>query len=304
MMAPSIETSCQSFLPLVPSTPIRYINNVFNELSRPPQPENGQGETHLAPKNDTPTRLVHIAAAAALHDLPDTAAGFLYAGQPIQSTSELPPLPTALISPHKPHHTNLLLMTATTDMERKLQQALLEANNRNMHQKGLITGLQSATVLQGKYCEMVQSQLAGDEEKKKGTKRGRLMGDGLPKLLTDADFIARVAEHEENQVKEVAEKEARKLTRTTCKAELEAWVVAKAVRTEANQKLVDGWKLEVAGWEQKQLKMKNNGKSHGWGKAPPRPKMVPAIPKPGAQAVAAGDGGDVSSSSEDEEDEE
>ena len=155
MMAPSIETSCQSFLPLVPSTPICYINNVFNELSRPPQPKNGQGETHLAPENDTPTRLVHIAAAAALHDLPDTAAGFLYAGQPIQSTSELLPLPTALISPHKPHHTNLLLMTATTDMEQKLQQALLEANNCNMHQKGLITGLQSATVLQGKYCEIV-----------------------------------------------------------------------------------------------------------------------------------------------------
>jgi hypothetical protein len=81
-------------------------------------------------------------------------------------------------------------MTATTDMERKLQQALHEANSRNMHQKDMITGLQSATVLQGKYCETVHSQLAGDEEKKKGTKKGRLMGDGLPRLLTDADFIA------------------------------------------------------------------------------------------------------------------
>jgi len=233
-------------------------------------PTHSQHTNTPAPENDTPTRLVRIAATAALHDLPDTAVGFLYAGQPIQSTSQLPPLPTALISPLKPHHTDLLLMTATTDMERRLQQALLEANNRDMHQKGMITGLQSATVLQGKY---------------------------------DANFIARVAEHEENQAREAAEKVARKLTRTTRKVELEAWTVAMAVRKEANLKLVDGWKLEVAGWEQKRSQMKNNGKTCGWGKALPRPKMVPTIPKPGAWAVTEGDNGDVSSSSGDEEEE-
>jgi hypothetical protein len=47
-----------------------------------------------------------------------------------------------------------------------------------MAQKEVLAGLQSAMVLQGKYCETVQSQLAGDEEKKCGTKKGGLVGDG------------------------------------------------------------------------------------------------------------------------------
>ena len=77
------------------------------------------------------------------------------------------------------------------------------------------------------------------------------MGDGLLRLLTDSDFIAQMAEHEENQATEATEKEARKLTRETCKAELVAWTVTKAARTKANLKLVDGWKLKGAGWEKK-----------------------------------------------------
>lgn len=301
MMAPSIETSCKSSLPLIPSTPIRYINAVFQELARPQQPQNAENDAA-----DTPSHLVQIAAAAALHDLSDTAVGFLYADQPVQSTSELPPLPTALISPRKPHHTDLLLTKATTDMEQRLQQALHDANSRDMYQKGIIVGLQSAAVLQGKYCETVRSQLAGDEEKKKATKKGRLMGDGLPRLLTDPDFIAQVAKHDDNQAREVAEKAARKRTRIGRKAELEAWTEAKAVRKEANLKLVAGWKLEVAGWEQTRTDMKNNGKTRGWGKAPPRPKMVPAIPRPGVQMVTEDASGedDTSSCSEDEDEDE
>jgi len=85
MMAPSIEKSCQSSLPLVSSTPIRYINKVFCELSRP-QVKKIENEAVFVPENDSPIRLIHIAATAALHDLPDTDVGFFYSGQPVQST--------------------------------------------------------------------------------------------------------------------------------------------------------------------------------------------------------------------------
>jgi hypothetical protein len=47
------------------------------------------------------------------------------------------------------------------------------------------------------------------------------------------------------------QKQARKLTREARKVELEAWKVAKAAHTKANLKLTDGWKLEVAEWEEK-----------------------------------------------------
>jgi len=46
---------------------------------------------------------------------------------------------------------NLLLMTATTDIEQQLQQALCEANDHDMCRKDTVAGLQSAAVLQGKY---------------------------------------------------------------------------------------------------------------------------------------------------------
>lgn len=150
-MAPSIETSCEGSLPLVPSTPIRYINNVFHQLSQP-QPIEGD-ETYQS--TDTPCHLVRIAASAALHDLRDTSVGFLYASQPIQSTSQLPPILTALISPWKPHNIDLLREQPTMDLERQLQQALCDANEWDMQQKDVLAGLQSATVLQAKYCEEV-----------------------------------------------------------------------------------------------------------------------------------------------------
>jgi len=128
--------------------------------------------------------------------------------------------------------------------------------------------------------------------------------DGLPRVLTNSVFIGRVIEQEENQVREAAEKEARKVTRMTQKTELDAWIIAKAVRTEANLVLVAGWKVEVAGWEQKRAQMKNNGKTHGWGKVPSRPKMVPAVIKPGIRASTENDGDDDSSSTGDKNEEE
>jgi len=146
-MAPSIETSCQGYLPLIPPTPIRYINNVFRELSRP-KTQNIENSTHPTTNNDSPDQLVLIAAVAVLHDLPDTAVGFLCSGEPVRSTSRLPPPPTALISPCKPHDADLLRITPTTDLERRLQQALHNANERDMRRKDQVAGLQSATVLQ------------------------------------------------------------------------------------------------------------------------------------------------------------
>jgi hypothetical protein len=298
MMAPSIETSCEGSLPLVPSTPIRYINNVFRQLSQPQPTE--EDETHQL--TDTPRHLVHIAASAALHDLRDTSVGFLFTGEPIQAMSQLPPIPTALISPRKPHNVDLLREQPTTDLERRLQQALRDANERDMQRKDVLAGLQSATVLQSKYCEEVRSQLAGNEEKKRGTKKGRLMGDGLPRLLTNPAFIDRVAEHEGNQKREVQEKMARKEAREGHKERLQQWKAAMAVRAEENEGLLAEWRLEVEEWEERRSEMKKDGKTRGWGKAPPRPKMAPAIPKPMLRKVVEEDVEESDSDSDGQDD--
>ncbi|KIK93316.1 hypothetical protein PAXRUDRAFT_12733 [Paxillus rubicundulus Ve08.2h10] len=52
-------------------------------------------------------------------------------------------------------------------------------------------------VLNSMYCDHLSGQLAAQEEKQKKQKKGRLNGDGLPRLLTGEEFYTRVVEHEE-----------------------------------------------------------------------------------------------------------
>lgn len=48
--------------------------------------------------------------------------------------------------------------------------------------------MQSTAVLQKMYCKMLSSQLAAQEEKKLARKWEKLVGDGLPRLLTGDEF--------------------------------------------------------------------------------------------------------------------
>jgi len=66
--------------------------------------------------------------------------------------------------------------------------------------------LQATMVLQWLYCACVQWQLNAKEVKdnQKGKKGGRLLGDGLPHLLTDNEFYERIKAHWE--VVEAAER--------------------------------------------------------------------------------------------------
>ncbi|KAG1742270.1 uncharacterized protein EDB91DRAFT_1000947, partial [Suillus paluster] len=50
------------------------------------------------------------------------------------------------------------------------------------------------------YCSQLRGQLANQEEKKQSKKKnGKLMGDGLPRLLSGDDFYKRVVNHEKEQ---------------------------------------------------------------------------------------------------------
>ena len=49
-------------------------------------------------------------------------------------------------------------------------------------------------------------------------------------------------------------------------------------------------------WEEKWAVMKKAGKSHGRGKAPPRPQMAPEIPKPQVEKAVADDEEETDSS--------
>ncbi|KAJ7723325.1 hypothetical protein DFH07DRAFT_1005419, partial [Mycena maculata] len=58
--------------------------------------------------------------------------------------------------------------------------------------KSQLITMQSSLVLNGAYCNVVRGQLAAQEENRKKKTKGRLVGDGLPCLLTSAAFVERV----------------------------------------------------------------------------------------------------------------
>ena len=84
--------------------------------------------------------------------------------------------------------------------------------------KGCMLQLQAAMVLQWLYCGHVRWQLGAKELKaKKGKNAGKLLGDGLPHLLTDNEFFEKVNGHWE--AVEAVEK-----VRETRKEQKQTWV--------------------------------------------------------------------------------
>ena len=105
-----------------------------------------------------------------------------------------------------------------------MQNALRDADARDEAQKINIAALQGTAVLQGVYVGRVQEKLQSYEEKaSKGKGKGKLMGDGMPKLLTGEDFHGKVVEHTTRQDQEKAEKERRKAEKKRYRQEVEAW---------------------------------------------------------------------------------
>lgn len=85
-------------------------------------------------------------------------------------------------------------------LKEELQIALREVIARNDHQKSCMIAMQSSLVLNGAYCNLVCSQLAAQEESKKKKTKGRLVGDGLPRLLLSSAFVKRVVEFHDDTV--------------------------------------------------------------------------------------------------------
>ncbi|KZP28034.1 hypothetical protein FIBSPDRAFT_729746 [Athelia psychrophila] len=128
---------------------------------------------------------------------------YLFVSTPIHSASQPPSYPTMFITPTHPRYQKLLDLEPLTDHERNLQKALAEAQDRDLYFKGMVAGLQGAAVLPGRYCDMVRGHLAGNETAKK-KKSNKVVGDRMPRLLTDAAFIEIVRDHESTMARKAA----------------------------------------------------------------------------------------------------
>lgn len=212
MMAPSLETSLTTCLPLTLASPLQEVVDLLScHQARKrshedlPDPEDEARHTpsqRLASNSE----LDYTPVRQAMNGLASTSAAFLVSDIPLLSSSHLPDLQTYKISPDRNQGQRLLDMPPTTEREMLLIQALEERNRHISYQSQIIGGLQAQSIHHSAHVEDLRGQLQGQEEKKaKGQNKGRINMDGRPKILTqDEIFNAVVKAHAERDAKKDA----------------------------------------------------------------------------------------------------
>ena len=192
-----------------------------------------------------------------------------------------------------------LVIESKTEAEVLLLAALRESFNENEHYRRCILELQATNILNEAYCKALKEKLAFRLEKeKKGKGKGKLMGDGLPVMLTGDWFYERVVEFEANMRRKERDKESRKTDREERQKDMEVWNAEEQARKDSNRAKQEAFHQAKAKYmaEKKQWAVdKKAGLVDG--KFPmPEPKLGKLLgqkPKPG---VAVDDAGLSSSS--------
>ncbi|KIJ08197.1 hypothetical protein PAXINDRAFT_60948, partial [Paxillus involutus ATCC 200175] len=211
-------------------------------------------DTHLTPieenpdKSDstppsTPTRdIANVATrdslqtriSEAITKLSTTEITNLLTDKPLSSSLKMP---AAVVEPIQALETspNLLAIEPNTKNEVLLLGALREAEERCEAYKQRVITLQAQTVLNEAYCNKLHFQLAFQEEKKKNPGApGKLVEDGLPRLLSGDEFYEKVVEFTKWQKEKEVQKETRQAEREELKAANDEWKKNEAKRKVEN----------------------------------------------------------------------
>lgn len=328
MMAPSKETSCEGYLPIVPPTPIRIVAKLLrdfaqlelkDDLDSGPNSDSdvsvgGEDDRVLRRKRTTLRRagssdaesdvssdhesdgekeaLPHGDPTAAIKEavqrLAESSLESLIGSYP----SRLGETARTLIprTPAKPKQTPIYHHPMNA-RELQLAAALREAEAQNTMYRRRMLELQATNILHESYCKQLREQLAFKDEKKGKPKgKGKLMGNGLPVLLTGDFFYEKVVEFEKDQRR----KEKEKADRVAGKADRDQVVKDWEKEVEERQKAVEdrraAWGQEKRDWAEKKVKWASD-KAAGRVKGrfmmlePKLGKLPPHIPKPKANSL-------------------
>ncbi|KAF8869443.1 hypothetical protein CPB85DRAFT_1358166 [Mucidula mucida] len=188
----------------------------------------------------------------------------------------------------------LAIMPKTAN-EIRLLAALRESEAERLHLCQRTVELQAANILNEVYCKSLRERLAfQDEKKRKGKGKGKLVGDGLPVLLTSDEFYERVVEFEKAQIQKERGKEECAVNKESLQKELEEWKVLVEEREEWTKNRRLAWakeKEDHAAEKAKWALNKKAGKVKGkFTKPTPKLGPLPAvIPKPKLQTSIADD---------------
>ena len=147
---------------------------------------------------------MRVAVSTAMQWLMTTRLGYLISPSLLLSASQLQHDTTNPIPKLPQPFPTLVPQTANENL-------LLDAlHKREKYAEGLqcqVLELQAANVLNEMYCSMLWGQLAHYKKKKNTPKGvGKLVGDGLPRLLSSDEFYERVAEFTDRQKRTKLEK--------------------------------------------------------------------------------------------------
>ncbi|KAI6041987.1 hypothetical protein EDC04DRAFT_2892503 [Pisolithus marmoratus] len=212
----------------------------------------------------------HSIAKEAIETLASTSASFLVHETPLTTANQLPTFVTTPVTPTWKHSHRLLEQEPENDFECAYQgalQLLLACENQA---KAALVGMQSTVVLQSLFCGRLSNQLVAQEDKQKEQKkrRGKLVGDGLPRLLTGDEFYSRVVEFEREERAE----------------EMAVWKVAEVEHRERNKARKLAYKVELTTWEVERDAAKLLRWQPCW-KQPKLGKLEPPLPKPVFESV-------------------
>jgi len=204
----------------------------------------------------------------------------LVSAEPIPTTSRVQHNTLQLVSPTKNHHIDLLTIQPKTRNEINLLAALRESEARVQSLKNRVVERQATNILNEMYCDTLRRQLAHQEKKKSGLKgKGKLVGDGLPRLLSGDDFNEKVVEHTKWQEREEGEKAARRQAREDRTEALTAWKKREEERKQENDCKRQRYKDAVKAWEAAKVKARTEKQKFGQLK-PKMEKLEGPIPKP------------------------
>ncbi|KIK10643.1 hypothetical protein PISMIDRAFT_33559, partial [Pisolithus microcarpus 441] len=169
--------------------------------------------------------------------LASTSASYLVNTTPLTSENQLPAYQPSPLTPTRKQKHTLLDREPASELEQTYQEALCQSLAREDQYKASTVEMQSVLVLQTMHCNRIMSQLAAqeDKEKKRKKRKGKLMGDGLPRLLTGEAFYNRVVEFENAAAEEEVQRENRRKQKESRAEALGAWKVADKERRQRNK---------------------------------------------------------------------
>ena len=130
------------------------------------------------------------------------------------------------------------------------------------------------------------------QDAKKARKEGRLVGDGLPRLLTGDEFYQRVVDHERAAVQDKVANENRRKQKEQWSALLAEWKEVEEARKQWNKEQKAAYREQLALWTEEKEQAKQESRQAQW-KKPTMGKLEKPLLKPACRrAEVDGDEGD------------